>query len=80
MQTVSREEKLILQMKNIEAIVTDKNASAEQKVFMVTQQMSYLNELIRGIIQPLKDEAGDSELIKMAEDTFVDFIKGSEWP
>jgi hypothetical protein len=73
MATVSREEKLILQMKNIEAIVTSDKAAAE-KVFMVTQQMSFLNELVNNIIQPFRDEAGEHHLIEMANSTFVDFV------
>lgn len=78
MKTVTREQKLIMQMQNIEAMVTDPNSSAEQKVFMVTQQMSYLNELVNSIIQPFREEAGDSDLIKMVNTTFVHFIEPEE--
>jgi uncharacterized protein YpmS len=72
---VTREEKLILQMKNIEAMVTSKEMTAEQKVFAVTQQMSYLNELVNSIIAPFREEAGNSYLIQLANDTFVNFIE-----
>lgn len=75
MRVVSREEKLIAQMKNIEAIISDKNSSAEQKVYMVTIQMSYLNEIVNSFIQPFRDEAGNSELIQMADDSFAHFIE-----
>jgi hypothetical protein len=78
MQTVSREEKLILQMKNIEAMVSDPNLSAEQRVFMVTQQMSYLNQLVNALIEPFREETGDSELVKLANSTFQHFIDPKE--
>lgn len=75
MAIVTRKEKLIMQMENIEAMVTDPKSSAEQKVFMVTQQMSYLNELVNSIIEPFREEAGKSSLIELAESTFVEFVE-----
>ena len=80
MQTVSREEKLIQQMKNIEVMLTDPKLTAEQRVFMVTQQMSYLNELVNGFLQRFRNEAGDnSPLIELANSTFVEFIDKEGW-
>lgn len=73
MTTVSREEKLIAQMKNIEAIVANKELSAEQKVYEVTSVMSYLNALVNHIMEPYREEAGDSYLVNLANSTFVEF-------
>lgn len=78
MEMVTREEKLILQMKNIEAIITDESLSAETKVYSVIQVMSYLNMLVKGLIQPLREEAGDTDLIKMIESTFTEFLAEDE--
>jgi hypothetical protein len=78
MNFVTREEKLILQMKNIEAIVSNDDLSAENKVYQVTMVMSYLNELVNNIIEPLREEAGNTELIKLANDTFVEFKEGKQ--
>lgn len=74
MTMVTREEKLIAQMQNIEVMLTQE-ASAEQKVFMITQQMSYINELVNMYIEPLREEAGNSSLIQLANDTFVEFVQ-----
>lgn len=74
MMMATREEKLIMQMKNIEAIVSNNETTAEQKVFLVTQQMSYLNGLVNAIIEPYRQEAGDSMLVNMVNDTFLEFV------
>lgn len=74
MKIVSREEKLILQMKNIEKVVSNETLSAEQKVYHVTVQMSYLNALVNSIIEPFREEAGNSDLIQLANDTFEAFL------
>ena len=73
MTVVSREEKLIAQMKNVEAIVSNKELSAEDKVYQVTQVMSYLNALVNNIIEPYREEAGNSTLVELANSTFVEF-------
>lgn len=75
MTVVSREEKLILQMKNIEAIVTNNELPAEQKVYQVTSVMSYLNELVNSIIEPYRQEAGESFIVNLANDNFVEFVQ-----
>lgn len=75
MKYVTREEKLILQMKNIEAILTNQDAPAAQKVNLITNQMSYLNELVNHLIEPLREEAGDDPLVQLANDIFVPFIE-----
>ena len=72
MTIVSREEKLVAQMKNIEQMLSS-GETAETKVYLVTQQMSYINELVNAFIEPLREEAGKSMLIEMVEDTFVHF-------
>lgn len=81
MTTVSREEKLILQMKNIEAIVSNPSLTSEQKVYQVTSVMSYLNALVNSMIEKDREAAGDSYLINLINSTFVEFNQkeGDEW-
>ncbi|WP_099301939.1 hypothetical protein [Bacillus sp. Marseille-P3800] len=74
MKTVSREEKLIAQMKVIEAFLTDKELSPTMKLYGIINTMSYLNELLSNIIQPLREEAGENDLITALESIFVEFI------
>ncbi len=73
-KTVSREEKLIAQMKVIEAFLTDKELSPTMKLYGIINTMSYLNELLSNIIQPLREEAGENDLITALESIFVEFI------
>lgn len=75
---VSREEKLILQMKNIEAIYTNNELSAENKVYQITSVMSYLNEIVNSLIEPLREESKGSFIVQMANDNFIEFVEKDE--
>ncbi|MCY7866062.1 hypothetical protein P8918_13780 [Bacillus spizizenii] len=70
---VTREEKLIAQMKNIESVLQSNSMSPEMKVYQITQNMSYLNALINNILRPLKEQVVDTQMIEMANETFTHF-------
>jgi len=75
MKNVTRKEKLVAQMENVEMILSNGELTSEQKVFMITQQMSYLNSLVNSMIEPLREEAGETELVKLANSTFNEFLE-----
>ena len=57
MKTVTLEEKLIAQAKNINMILkSDKSPS--MKIIHLEIQMTYLNSIVNGIIKKLKEEEG----------------------
>ena len=57
MKTVTLDEKLIAHAKNI-SVILESDDSPSMKIMCLELQMTYLNEIVNGIIKKLKKEEG----------------------
>lgn len=78
MNFATRKEMLVAQVLNIESIMSNDKLDADEKVYQITSVMSFLNELVSSIVEPIRKDVKDHTMIDIANDNFIEFLPKEE--